>query len=299
MTLEAAVEAFLVAFSSERQASPHSVSAYENDLSQFASYLHDSPGFTDVSRVERAEVRSYLGALTRYGLEPSSVQRKAAALRSFFRFAKRNGHITDNPTAGLSTPKLPGNLPTFFTTQQIERALESADRSTVQGLRAAAVVELLYGTGVRVSELCALSWRHVDEKHENVRVRGKGRKERVVPLTRPALRSLDEYRSRVKESFRDFGSPDDPVFMGSRGERLTRLAAYRDVRSVFASLVGEKQVSPHVLRHSYATHLLDAGADLKAVSTLLGHESLVTTQRYTHTTIERLKRVYRQAHPRA
>lgn len=276
--------------------SPLTVKAYQSDLLQFlnfvASLQEAEPEAVEVDSINVQTVRSYLAALAEKGLARKSMARKLAALRTFFKFLAREGVVAANPVKRLASPKLGRKLPEFLYWEDVERLLNTADSGNILGLRDQAVLEVLYGSGLRVSELVLLSRQDIDSGAMLLRVRGKGSKERVVPLTRPALHALRKYLS-----LREDNNP--AVFLNSKGSRLTD----RSVRRILDKLVAQaglgEHVYPHMLRHSFATHLLDRGADLRSVQELLGHEKLSSTQIYTHLTRERLKEVYREAHPRA
>lgn len=276
--------------------SPHTVKAYQSDLLQFLDYVASlqeaEPEAVEVDSINVQTVRGYLAALAEKGLARKSMARKLAALRTFFKFLAREGVVAANPVKRLASPKLGRKLPDFLYWEDVERLLNTADTGNILGLRDQVVLEVLYGSGLRVSELVQLNRLDMDSGAMLLRVRGKGGKERVVPLTRPALNSLKRYLSLRADN-------DPAVFLNSKGSRLTE----RSVRRILDKLVAQaglgKHVHPHMLRHSFATHLLDRGADLRSVQELLGHEKLSSTQIYTHLTRERLREVYRTAHPRA
>jgi len=279
-----------------RNLSPHTVSAYRRDLAQFERFLGD------LARGEEPElkhmtpraVRRYVASLTASRFARRSVRRKLAAIKSFARYAASEGFVTTSPTAGLSGPKLDRRLPTFLSTKETERLFATPPGTTPRALRDRAVLELLYSTGIRLSELTGLSVGDVDQRSGTVRVMGKGRKERVVPVGRAATDALRRHLSASGDAGRQ-----RPLFQGTKGARLTGRTVQRIVARELARVSEARHLSPHVLRHTFATHLLDAGADLRAVQELLGHASLSSTQIYTHVTTERLKEVYRKSHPRA
>jgi tyrosine recombinase XerC len=288
---------FLDAAQHEKGYSAHTVKAYAADLKGFLDYL-ESHGVTSLEEVRKPAVRAYLAGLVDAGLSKRSVARKIACLRSFFSFLRRRGHLTTNPTLSLVSPRPERRLPVFLPEQDMARILEAPDVSQTEGLRDAAILELFYSTGIRLSELVGLNWEDLDERASTVKVRGKGAKERIVPVGLHALDALRRYRQRRTQ---DDGPPAarDAVFTLPSGRRIYPLAVSRMVkRSIRAASEIGKQ-SPHVFRHSFATHLLNRGADLRAVKELLGHESLSTTQVYTHVTTERMKKMYRKSHPRA
>jgi len=274
----------------ERHASPHTVRAYLADLGQFLATAGP------VARVRAAEVRHWLRTLDGAAARVS-IARKLAGVRGFFRFLADTGRLPADPTLGIATPKSPRRLPAHLTLDDVDRLMVAPRGDTLLGLRDRAMLEVLYSSGLRVSELCGLDWEAVDVETGCVRVLGKGRKERVVPVGRPALRALAAYRARCAEAGR--GVTTGPVFRNLRGGRLTARSVAR-LMERYALVSGTTaKGTPHTLRHTFATHLLGAGADLRAIQELLGHASLSTTQRYTHVDLRRLMEAYDRAHPRA
>jgi len=246
--------------------------------------------------LEKKTLRAFAFSLSNKELKPRSIARKIAALKSFSRFCARRELLPTNPAKLLSGPKLDKRLPVFLTRGQAEMLIPVSDKSdTAAILRNRAIIELFYGSGIRLSELQALTIGAIDVRGSTVRVLGKGRKERIVPLTRDAIESMDRYLA-VRTSPKGF---DAPVFAGGQGRRLSARQIERIVAHELSFVSQQKKRSPHVLRHSFATHLMDAGADMRAVKELLGHASLATTQIYTHVSREHLLKAYRQAHPRA
>ncbi len=291
----------------ERQLSPQTVRAYGDDLREFSAFLDRYYGDPEWSwgGVDRLAIRSWMGdQATRRGLARSSIARKLSAVRSFYRWLHVEGRVEANPARAVRTPKRARTLPGFLTREQMDQLFQSAqlraDGGGFRELRNLAIVELFYSAGLRVSELQGLNVDQLDLLGERVRVMGKGRKERIVPVGRTALGALRGYyaaRERVLDASR---RPDGrAVFLGGTGRRLSVRQVQNVVGAVLREVAGEAGLSTHSLRHTFATHMLDAGADLLAVKELLGHASLSTTQIYTHTSKERLRRVYRQAHPRA
>jgi integrase/recombinase XerC len=289
------IDAFLGYLTAEKNFSRHTVAAYTHDLGQFLDFLVARSGGKDPdpSGIDHRTLRLYLGELSDRGIGKRSVARKLAALRSFFRFLVRKGRLAANPALNLVTPKLPTKLPVFIDEPAVARMMEMPDASTASGVRDRAILELLYGTGIRVSELTGLEVAGVDRRGRTIKVRGKGSKDRILPLGASAATALGSYLATRK------GAASGPVFVNGRGAALDRRQVYRVVHR-YLGLVSEiDRLSPHVLRHTFATHLLNNGADLRAVKELLGHESLSTTQLYTHVTVDKLKRIYNQAHPKA
>ncbi|MCG6956667.1 MAG: tyrosine recombinase [Gemmatimonadetes bacterium] len=298
---------FLRHLTDERQLSPHTVKAYARDLAELEAFVSDYLGRGDWawSEVDRLTLRGFLGWCRRRGLSRRSAARKLSATRVFFRFLHQEESIPTNPTRAVRAPKvdrrLPGHLSSADVAAVFEVALKRAAENTLQGTRDLVVVELLYGSGLRLSELHGLNLDAVDRQAALVRVLGKGKKERIVPVTRSALAALDRYEPRREEALAGCKGPRDAtaVLVNVRGGRLSRRSIQEAVHRCLDAAAGARGLSAHALRHSFATHLLENGADLLAVKELLGHVSLSTTQIYTHTTKERLLRVYRDAHPRS
>jgi integrase/recombinase XerC len=291
-TLLQPVRAFLLMLEVGRNYSQHTLRSYDDDLMQFASFLNRQH-IESYDQVSKGIIRSFLGELYDEGYSKRTIVRKVASLRSFFRFLKQKGVIGGNPTLTLLRPKLEKRLPTFVDEETLDSMFSSliADPSTP--LRDIAILELLYGTGMRVGELVALNIGNIDFVERTVKVRGKGNKERVIPLGRKACDALKKYVGTLG------GDPSQPLFLGATGQRITQRTIYRIVRNALSRVTDIGKSGPHVLRHTFATHLLDRGAELRAVKDLLGHESLSTTQGYTHVSTERLKKVYKQTHPKA
>lgn len=276
----------------ERHASPHTVRGYLTDVRQFLA----AAGTETPAAVRPETVRHWLRALGST-VERSSIGRKLAAVRGFFRFLVDTGQLAADPTAGIATPKASRKLPTHLTLDDVDRLLVTPRADTLLGARDRAILEVLYSSGLRVGELVGLDWEHVDGETDCLRVLGKGRKERVVPIGRPARRALEDYRARAAAA--GLAVASGPVFRNARGGRLTvRSVARLTERHVLLSGTTAK-ATPHALRHTFATHMLGAGADLRAIQELLGHATLSTTQRYTHVDLRRLMDAYDRAHPRA
>jgi integrase/recombinase XerC len=287
-----------------RQLSPHTVAAYRRDLTQFRTWLDTQREEWEWAGVDRLDLRSYLGYLNRRGLARRTVARKLSAIRSFYRWLHREDVVDANPARTLRTPRAGRKLPAWLTRSDVDRMFALAENRAAEGgfrgARDLAILETFYATGMRVSELQGLSPRDADLLGDQVKVRGKGRKERIVPLGTAAVRALRRYEARRAEVLAAAGSPDrDALFVSANGRRLSTRRIQDIVQEFLDAIADEGELSTHSLRHSFATHLLDAGADLMAVKELLGHASLSTTRIYTHTSKERLKQVYRDAHPRA
>jgi len=281
--------AFLGYLEAEKHASPHTVKSYRTDLEDFQRFVVGR-GSVDIRGVDTRGVRAFLAELHTRGLDPASVARKLAAIRSWFRFLRRRGIVARNPAQALRAPRLPRKLVSFLPIDETVALMDArAPRGTA---RETAIVELLYASGLRVSELVGLDLRDVDLAEMTVRVLGKGRKERIVPFGAAATRALREYLGAR-------GPAAGAVFLNRRGGRLTVRSVHTIIRRQARAAGLVRRVSPHTLRHTFATHLLDSGADLRMIQELLGHGRLSTTQRYTHVGSDQLMRIYDAAHPRA
>jgi integrase/recombinase XerC len=290
---ERLIEGFEAYLAHQANASPHTIKGYGSDLRQFARFLAErGSGLADV---DVHGVRAWLASLAG-ATRKTSVARKLAALKHFFRHCARHGARSDDPAATLAAPKREHFLPPHLTVDEMFRVLDGMRAPGALPARDRAILELLYSTGIRVSELAQLDWQDVDRRGAVVRVLGKGRKERIVPIGATALAALDDYRRRWPADRRSDGRA---VFLNDRGGRLTVRSVARIVAHWVARADTRVQGSPHAFRHSFATHLLNAGADLRAIQELLGHASLSTTQRYTHVDFARLAEVYDKAFPRA
>ena len=290
----------------ERNDSPNTVKAYGRDVAAFETFLdgfYGGPGWTWAG-VDRLAMRGFLAEGSRRGWSKRSIARALSAVRAFYRFLNLHHGVEVNPARAASTPKLEKRLPGYLDRGAMDRlfalAEERAGANTFRSVRDRAILELFYSTGMRLSELVGLDLDDLDLVSDQVRVRGKGRKERILPVGRLAVTSLRNYYLRRDEVLSGSKDPERrAVFLSERGRRLTPRAVQFAVRRLLDAVSEGRKVTTHSLRHSFATHLLDAGADLRAVQELLGHASLSTTQIYTHTSVERLKQVYHQAHPRA
>ena len=314
------VERFICYLRAERDASPHTISGYLLDIRQFAEHVwgvDSHPPYT-WKRADRYAARKFLVGFQRAEMAPATTGRKVSSLRSFFRFLVREDCVSVNPFSGLLVPKRGRKLPRVLSVNEVGRLLQAPEEQLRKELKTArkpgdqawaeyacardtAILELLYSTGMRVGELASLDDGQVDYLSGVVKVRGKGKKERLCPFGRPAHRALRAAVER-RDLFRAApgkkgGAP--ALFLNRQGGRLTTRSVERLLKKYLASAGLHEGVSPHTLRHSFATHMLDAGADLRSVQELLGHASLSTTQIYTHVSVERLKEVYEQAHPRA
>lgn len=299
-SLEQTAQRFLRAQRAERDLSPHTVAAYESDLRQFAGWLARG-GITAVEEIDRRRLRRYVAYLSERRYARRSVARKLSAVRSLFHWAVARGIVSSSPADDLRAPKLDRPLPKVLRVEDATSLCETPPDDDPVGVRDRAIIEILYGSGLRVGELCALDLEDVDLRRGEMRITGKGRKERMIPLTEPARAALNEYVHEARRYFLEKSTEvgaQPAVLLNHRGRRLNP----RSVRTLLARYLraeGRPEVGPHALRHSFATHMLDNGADLRSVQELLGHESLATTQIYTHVSTERLRAVYERSHPRA
>ncbi len=287
----------------ERGLSDNTVQAYRRDLLRYQEYL-GSRGIGSLAEVTRVDVEEFRRHLDHIGLAPASVTRCVVAVRNLHRFAVGSGQLQADVTAGMSPGTRSRRLPKALSMDQVESLLAAPDTSTVEGLRDAALLELLYGTGARVSEVCALDVddirRVLDDPDLGLRLIGKGDKERIVPLGSYAAKAVDAWLIRGRPAWAEIGNGEHALLLNTRGRRLYRQSAWAVIRRAGeAAGLDVEHLSPHSLRHSYATHLLDGGADVRVVQELLGHSSVTTTQIYTLVTADHLREVYRSSHPRA
>ena len=317
--METALKQFLIYLRAVRNSSPHTIRSYETDLGQFLKFL-TPPGVAmpTAPEVTHLMVREFVAHLHDLQLEKSSIARKLAAIRSFFKFAMREGIVVRNPARMVATPKLPKRIPSVLSAEDLNAFLDSVvagperaggrrkeksmvDDSRLMVKRDRAVLELLYASGLRVSELTGLNLADMDRKELMLRVRGKGSKERIVPYGGKAQQAMEAYESLRQDLLRKAGGRGDrqAVFLNHLGTRLTQRSVARIVKKYARLANVDWDLHPHSLRHAFATHLLADGADLRAIQELLGHSSLSTTQRYTHSTIRQLLEVFDKAHPRA
>ena len=300
------IDDYLAHLTKERDVSPHTVKAYAKDLRSFVTFLgryHDARAWT-WQGVDRIAMRAFIVYLAREGLGKRSIARTLSAVRSFFRYLHRNEIVEANPARAVSAPRTEKHLPGYLDRAQIDLLFQMAELRASEGefndVRNLAMLELFYSTGMRLSELQGLNRPDLDLVGQQVKVRGKGRKERIIPVGDHAMRALRNYESKRDELLRGLGRGDrNAVFLSRTGRRIGLTTIQKAVCKFLDQIDSEGGLSVHSLRHSFATHLLDAGADLRAVQELLGHASVATTQIYTHTSIERLKEVYQKAHPRA
>lgn len=294
------IREFLEYLEKQRNYSEHTVLAYGTDLKQFLEFLI-SKRISSFREVQKNVVRAYLGILIEGGSSKKTIARKIATLRSFFKYLRRIREVEYNMALTLTPPKQEKKLPVFIQEDAMKQILEGPDRTTLSGKRDAAILEMFYSTGIRRGELIGLDVRDLNISEGTLRVRGKGRKERIVPVGRKAISAVELYLRSRRETF-EYESDKrrmKPLFTLANGKRLYPMAVNRLVSKYIAKVADLEKKGPHVFRHTFATHLLDRGADLRAVKELLGHENLSTTQIYTHVSTDRLKKVYQQSHPKA
>ena len=302
MSARPEVTEYLTHLEKERDVSPHTIKAYSRDLAEFTEFCDRHYGEWSWGTVDRLGFRGFLGELKRRDLATRSAARSLSAVRSFYRYLQEHHGVSNASARAAKVPKLDKRLPTYMDRQQTERLFEWAE-SRAGGdefgpTRDLAILELFYSTGVRLSELCGINLEDLDLLADQVKVRGKGRKERIVPVGSRAVLALRRYLNLRDPVVARPRTDRRAVFVSRLGKRLAPRGIQRIVHAMLAGIGGDG-LRVHSLRHTFATHMLDAGADLRAVQELLGHASLSTTQIYTHTSVERLKKVYNQAHPRA
>jgi integrase/recombinase XerC len=296
--LEQHIEAFLEALRN-RAVSEHTLSSYHSDLRDFQSFLQSRQ--TAFKSIDDISIREFVGHLYERKLQKSSIARKLACLRTFFKFLVRDGRLKSNPAELISAPRLPKKLPSYLTEREAASVVEMPQGNSFDDLRGRAILELLYASGLRVRELTGLNDENVDMPQQLVRVFGKGRKQRIVPFGEFAGQALANYiaeRDRLGLALPD-SDGHIPVFVTRRGRRFGARAVQKLVEQIRMRLPSGRRMTPHTLRHSFATHLLERGADLRVIQELLGHASLATTQKYTHVTLEHLRAEYDKAHPKA
>lgn len=295
-TSEALLDEYLTHLRVERNLSSNTLKAYAGDVGSFLAWCGREGAH--VLDLDHRQLRRYLADLDRARYSKRTIARRLAAVRSFFRYLVMKGYAAGSPAVVLSTPKLPRELPAVAPAQLLERLLESPDPSTPLGMRDRAILELLYATGVRVSELTGLDVGSVDLPGGTIRVMGKGSRERIVPMHPAAVRRLREYLATGRPALAG-QEPSDAFFLNRLGTRLTSGGVRRMLEKHLTAVGASAQITPHDLRHSFATHLLEGGADLRTVQELLGHVALSTTQIYTHVSTKHLRDVHKGAHPRA
>ena len=296
MDIDRLVDGFLLHLATERRLSGHTIGAYGSDLRRFAAFLID--GGVSIREFNRPRCLQFLTSARGEGLSARSMARHVSSLRSFFRYLVREGVLEETPLADLRAPKIGRPLPKYLTVTEVERLLDAPDRGTPEGMRDRAMLDLMYASGLRATEVVTLRLENVDMNAGFVRILGKRGKERVVPVAQASLDTLRDYVSSARPAFLRGRPPTNELFLSRRGRRITRQTLWNRIAR-WAKAAGIRQkISPHVLRHSFAGHLLAGGADLRAVQAMLGHADIATTQIYTHVTPERLREIHRKHHPR-
>lgn len=300
MTLDEAVSEFINFVKIERDYSSHSVEAYAKDLSELLIYADKEKYPDDIKSVDFFALRGFVASLYDRNLAKSSIERKIATIKSFFKFLYRKGVLEENPARMVKFPKKEKKLPTVFNVDDIFRLLDMPDKTEPMGIRDALILEMLYGTGVRVSELVGLNVTDVDLRGERILVRGKGKKERIIPISPQVAGMIKQYYEMMPLLMAEGRKIVDDAFIINRlGSRMTDRTVRRVVDEYLIKAGMPLDYSPHSFRHTFATHLLEGGADLRSIQELLGHESLSTTQKYTHMDLASLLKVYDESHPKA
>ncbi|MBD8025278.1 site-specific tyrosine recombinase XerD [Ureibacillus sp. Re31] len=283
----------------ERQLSTNTLSSYRRDLESYIEHIHNVQAVQSLKAIERSHILIHLEALRGEGISARTIARHISSIRSFHQFLLREKLTDTDPTVHLEMPQIEQRLPKVLSIEEIERLISAPNREKPQGIRDIAMLELLYGTGMRISELIGLNLDDVHLTMGFVRVFGKGGKERIVPLGKSAIHTLDQYLQIARFKLQGKYPKTDAFFINQRGKRLTRQGCWKLLKEHAKNAQIEKEITPHTLRHSFATHLIENGADLRAVQEMLGHADISTTQIYTHISKTRLSEVYKQFHPRA
>ena len=288
-------DSFIIYLNQEKGFSEHTIKSYKNDINKFSAFLFHEK--IELKKVSKAQVRDFLASQYDKGLSKKTIARRLASIKSFFNFLFNIEYIAKNPTLFLSTPKVSKKLPNFIDENIINELMNQPDIRTEKGLRDKAILELFYSTGMRLSELINLNIGSIDEKNNLVKVFGKGSKERLIPFGKRAKFCMEEY---LKKRVLNWNTASDglPLFVNDRNERIPRRTIQRRISNYIKMIASGKRLGPHTLRHSFATHLMNRGADIRAVGDLLGHTSLSSTQIYTHIKPEKMKEIYKQSHPR-
>ncbi|MCJ7814237.1 MAG: tyrosine recombinase XerC [Candidatus Atribacteria bacterium] len=302
--MEKHIELYILFLKNEKNYSNNTIISYRNDLIQLLKYLKDDKilKVNHVQYINQSIMRKYIVYLKKNNYSARSISRKISTIRSFFNFLLREGIIKINPIINLITPKINKKLPYFLYLQEVNKLIETPPRDTLLGIRDRAILELLYGTGIRVGELVSLNIRDIDLDEKTIRIFGKGSKERILPLGNPSIKAVQKYlasRNLFRKNISINKNDLNALLLNRFGGRLSARSIRRIIIKYMKIAGLNKKISPHVLRHSFATHLLGGGADLRSVQELLGHESLSTTQIYTHITKERLKVIYNKSLPRS
>tara|TARA_Y100001936_G_scaffold117190_1_gene114685 strand:- start:355 stop:1248 length:894 start_codon:yes stop_codon:yes gene_type:complete len=289
------ISAFFIFLNDEKGFSNHTIKSYKNDISKFLNFLLERK--IELKEVSKIEIRDFLADQYDLGLSKKTIARRLASIKSLFKFLFNSRFVSKNPTLFLSTPKTSKKLPDFVDEKMINELMNQPDLGTEKGLRDKAVLELFYSTGMRLSELINLNISSVDDKNNLIKVTGKGSKERLIPFGKRAKFSIEKYLNKRALNWNSLNE-EIPLFVNNKNERLPRRTIQRRISNYIKMIASGKRLGPHTLRHTFATHLMDRGADIRAVGDLLGHSSLSSTQVYTHVKPERMKEVYKQSHPR-
>jgi len=289
------ISAFFIFLNDEKGFSNHTIKSYKNDINKFLNFLLERK--IELKEVSKIEIRDFLADQYDLGLSKKTIARRLASIKSLFKFLFNSRFVSKNPTLFLSTPKVSKKLPDFVDEKMINELMNQPDLGTEKGLRDKAVLELFYSTGMRLSELINLNISSVDDKNNLIKVTGKGSKERLIPFGKRAKFSIEKYLNKRALNWKSLNE-EIPLFVNNKNERLPRRTVQRRISNYIKMIANGKRLGPHTLRHTFATHLMDRGADIRAVGDLLGHSSLSSTQVYTHVKPERMKEVYKQSHPR-
>ncbi len=296
MESQKAIQDFLNHIQHEKRYSLHTLESYKNDLLQFQAFVGANGTSSEVSAANHLDIRNWMVSLMQDGISPRSINRKVSALKSFYKFLLRKGELKKNPLAKVQTPKMSKRLPVFVEQPNMDRLLSQIEfPEGVEGQQDKLIIELLYGTGIRRSELIGLKHTDLDAYQSQIKVLGKGNKERIIPVHSNLIQSIKQFLSSKSEAGEEAGIF---LFTDENGKQISASHVYNTVKKYLSLITTINKKSPHVLRHSFATHLMNNGADINAVKELLGHSSLAATQVYTHNTIDRLKEIYKQAHPK-
>ena len=289
------ISAFFIFLDDEKGFSVHTIKSYKNDINKFLNFLLERK--IELREVSKIEIRDFLADQYDLGLSKKTIARRLASIKSLFKFLFNSSFVTKNPTLFLSSPKISKKLPDFIDEKMINELMNQPDLGSEKGLRDKAVLELFYSTGMRLSELINLNISSVDDKNSLIRVTGKGSKERLIPFGKRAKFYIQKYLKRRSLNWNS-SNKEVPLFVNDKNERVPRRTIQRRISNYIKLIAIGKRLGPHTLRHTFATHLMDRGADIRAVGDLLGHSSLSSTQVYTHVKPERMKEVYKQSHPR-
>lgn len=291
------IERFIRYLQFEKRFSPNTVTAYKKDLYQFSEFINSIE--PDMLSISHQQVRTWIVNLMDSGMEPKSINRKISSLRSFYKFLQREGLINASPMLQVKAPKIPKRLPVIITEQKMDSLLDSENvfSDDFEGIRNRLILELLYGTGIRLAELISLSDQNVNAYENQIKVLGKRNKERIIPINKVLANMISEYQ--ILRENQNFDTKASSLIVTNVGKAAYPKFIYRVVHSILSFISTQDKKSPHILRHSFATTLLNRGADLNAIKELLGHASLAATQVYTHNSVEKLKSIYKQAHPKA